>query len=121
MNFSFGETVTILRPTDRSRPGDAGRDRSGDRDESLDVHHTIENVGVDRSGTIGADEPQGMGERLICDVVLYCPVGSDVLASDRVELEDDDAVYSVVARPVNWKSPFTGWNPGLVVKLKAVT
>lgn len=111
--FPAGETVTVLRRPPRSKFGDA----------EFQEHHTISGVGVDWAAT---DEPNSGNsnadnnrEAVVTDVVLYCPWGSDVLSSDRVELPDSD-VYRVIGKPARWRDPFTGSTPGVVVKLQRI-
>lgn len=103
--WSQGDTVTVLRARPRDRFGDGG----------FDVHHTESNVAIAPTGTAEPDPLRGLVES---DVDLYLPPGADVLASDRIELPDGDE-YFVVGKPARWKSPFTGWKPGVVVQLKA--
>ncbi|MEV0759527.1 hypothetical protein [Nocardia sp. NPDC050435] len=110
--MGFGDTITVLR-----RPA---RDKFGD--QSYDAHHTIAGVGIDWAAT-SADNAAGEAQfraNIVSDVVLYCPRGADILASDQVELPDGQ-LYSVVGKPAPWKSPMTGWAPGVVVNAKRVS
>lgn len=69
-------------------------------------------------------EQTGTADVLQADVVVYAPYGSDVVATDRVLLGSYPSstpagvdVYDVNGRPVNWQSPYTGRQPGMVVAL----
>jgi hypothetical protein len=100
-----GETIKVLRATPRDRFGDGG----------FQEHHEIRNVAIAWNNTT---EPDPTRDVVTTDVTIYCPVGSDILASDRVEFPDGDE-YFVVGKPARWQSPFTGWKPGIEVKLRA--
>ncbi len=111
--WSNGVTVKVLRIP--PQPSGRKRDRFGDS-TGFQEHHRIANVAIEWESTT---EPNpGERELVQSDITLYCPAGSDILASDRVELPDGDE-YFVVGKPARWQSPFTGWQPGVVVKLRA--
>lgn len=101
-----GDTVTVLRKKARDRFGDGG----------FDEHHTIDNVVIKWGTTEDLTDSRDGAET---DVVLFCPGGSDVLASDRIQLPDGDE-YFVNGKPGRPKSPFSGRSPYVEVKLKAV-
>lgn len=108
MFFAGGETVTVLR---------AGtRDWAGDRSTEFLPDHTIDGCGIN---WVSTDEAADRRETVLSDVELICPAGVDVLPTDRVELPDGN-LYRVVGKPARWHSPFTGWEPGVVVRLKGV-
>ncbi|MEU5668951.1 hypothetical protein ABZ749_01010 [Micromonospora sp. NPDC047753] len=46
------------------------------------------------------------------DLVVFMPVGADVLATDRLEIRG--RAYEVVGEPFAWKSPFSGIEFGTV-------
>lgn len=109
--FAHGETVTRLRAGTVSDP------YSGETtpDWSIATSLSIDGCGFD---------PGGTGERLdlarnviTTQPKVYAPTGSDVLASDRLVVRG--VTYEVDGRPEDWRSPFTGWQPGLVIPLKA--
>lgn len=105
-----GDTVGVLRSQ--------GRDKFGD--VSLDLHHEIHGVGIDWSSTDTTNSGEVENRAaVVSNVVMYCPVGTDILASDRVELPDGDT-YRVVGKPAPWKNPMTGWSAGVVVKLQRI-
>lgn len=111
--FGAGETVTVLRAGER--------DRSGDRSTEFEPHHTLDSCGINWTGAGGqSQEVDFQRETVLSFVELYCPAGADILASDKVELPDGQ-IYNVVGKPSRWHSPFTGWEPGVVVRLKGVS
>ncbi|WP_147265900.1 hypothetical protein [Nocardia puris] len=110
--MAAGELITVLRRTKRDQFGDT----------STDAHHQIVGVGIDWSAT-DYDHVGGAHDfraNVEVDVVLYCPRGADILASDQVELPDGH-VYDVVGAPAPWRSPLTGWAPGVAVRAKRVS
>ena len=111
--WSNGVTVKVLRIP--PQPSGRKRDRFGDS-AGFQAHHRITNVAVEWNNSTEPDA--GERELVQSDVTLYCPAGTDILASDRVELPDGDE-YFVVGKPQRWQSPFTGWKPGVVVQLRA--
>jgi len=112
MRFAHGETVTVLR-----RPA---RDKFGDT--SYVAHHDIDNVAVDLRGS---DEPNPSGAPTLdrplatYDATAYMAVGSDVIASDIVELADGTQ-YHVVGRPERPRHPRTGNQPAVIVRLRRI-
>jgi hypothetical protein len=105
--FAHGETVKVHR-----RPA---RDRTGDGAD-YDFSHDIENVGIDWGASSEDDDRR---ETVLSSARLLCPAGSDVLASDRIELPDGD-MYRVDGKVARVKNPFSGWEPGVIVNVKAV-
>lgn len=110
--WTRGETVTVLRRKKRDRHGDAV---DGTTDGYV-VHHTIENVVI--KWLDAEDLPVGqIGSEIVAR--MSCPKGADVLATDRIRLEDGDE-YWVDGKPKRPRSPFTGRQPYVGVNLKAV-
>lgn len=54
------------------------------------------------------------------DCILYAPPGSDIQSTDVVDLPDGTQ-WSVWGYTADYASPFTGWNPGLQVRLRRFT
>ena len=115
MDFAFGETIIVWRAP-------AGRDKYGDRSYVED--HEIRGVGVEYRN---AWEPPTTlhtavdnREATVYEVRLFLPIGSDVLASDLIELPGDDLKYRVIGRPERWHHPMTGWDAGVRVYLKRI-
>lgn len=113
------ETVTVVRP--------GGRDRHGDPTGATE--HTIAGVLV---APAGSSEDVSSGEQLADRWDLYLPVGSDIVATDRVRraldpTPGDDAPlpqrapWVVVGQPSPWRSPWSSWTPGMVVRVERHT
>lgn len=113
MDFPYGETVTRLRAgtvTDPYSGEETGQD--WDAATSLEIEGCAFNPGL-------SSEPlQDARNAVLTRPEVYAPAGSDILAGDRLVVRGD--TYSVEGRPQDWRSPFTGWEPGLVVALELV-
>lgn len=55
----------------------------------------------------------------VSDYTIAAPASADVVSTDRVRVRG--LLCEVVGRPFLWRSPFTGWEPGLIVKANVVT
>jgi len=113
VTFGHGETFTRLRGQETVDPysGEASG-RSWDEPDRLDIPGCAFNPG-------GSSEPvQDARSAVISQPEVYAPAGADVTAGDRLEVRG--RVYDVDGEPAGWRSPFTGWEPGMVVALKAV-
>ena len=107
--FAHGETVTVLAAA-------TSEDEYGNTVESWDVPTevaVVDGVGV---------EPRPVGESFTEDrnavtsgFTLYMPDWVEVSALHRIEVRG--SVYSVLGEPAVWRSPFTGWAPGVVVQV----
>lgn len=107
MIFPYGETVTRIRVT----PG--GRDPYGDPIGDVEEHVDITGCAV---APRQAGEQIGAGRIAVTSgLTVYVPPGADVLPSDRIEVRG--VVYEVEGEPAEWRSPFTGWEPGREVQL----
>lgn len=63
----------------------------------------------------GSVEPLLDGrEPVDSDFILYGPAGIDILPTDRLIIRG--LTCNVVGRPFDWRSPFTGWQPGTVIR-----
>lgn len=67
-----------------------------------------------------SNENNDRANTVVADAELYVPPWAGIKASDEVELADGTK-WEVAGRPENWRSPFTGWQPGDVVALTRVT
>ena len=108
MRFAYGETVTRIRQQ--------GRDQYGDP-----VGEPVPDVDIAGCGVAPrqAGEEIGQGRVAVTSgLTLYMPPGTDVLPSDRFEVRG--VVYEVDGEPGDWRSPFTGWRPGMEVQLTRV-
>jgi hypothetical protein len=111
MDFPHGETVTRLR-------AEAIEDPYSGEDTEPDWEFPAE---LDIAGCAVA--PGGSSEPLLearnavdSDFDVFMPAGTDVTAADRLRIRG--LVCEVAGRPFDWSSPFTGWQPGLVVQAK---
>jgi len=107
MDFPYGETVTVV-------PGPPGSDQYGDPLPVTRVSFDIEGCGVaPRYST----EPTERGRQgVIVGLSIYAPIGSDILSTDSLRVRGD--VYAVEGEPADWRSPFSGWAPGMEIALK---
>jgi hypothetical protein len=104
-----GETVTVRRAARENDPYASSPTRL---DWTTVTEVRITGCGVaPRSST----EPvvQGRSEVLI-GLTLFLPAGSDIRALDRVVVRG--VVHDVDGDPSVWRSPLTGWAPGLEVR-----
>ena len=109
--FAAGETVTRLRaPLVADRYGNLVPD--WDNPDRLD----IPDCGV---APRTSDEETEQGRQgVIVGITVYAPPGTDILPSDRMEVRGE--VWEVVGEVADWRSPYTGWHPGIVVNLRRV-
>lgn len=68
--------------------------------------------------------PGGMSEdnngrtAVIENPTVYLPPGTVVSARCRVRVRG--ATYEAIGDPGDWRNPFTGWRPGVVLQLRRV-
>lgn len=109
MRFPYGQTVTVTRPAERDSHGDP---------TGPPIPHQLPGCAIGW-GETSTDHDRR--ETAITGLTLYCPPESDIRAGDRVTLPGDTTTYLVDGRPLDWgPSPWTGWEPGIVVRLKGV-
>lgn len=108
MDFPHGESVDVLTAGAVTDPysGETVTDWSA----ATEVTHDDVAVEPRPSG-----EPvQDARNAVTSGFTLYgLPAGS-VTAANRVRVRGE--VYNVLGEPAEWRSPFTGWEPGLVVQ-----
>lgn len=110
--FPAGETVTRLRATQTVNrfSGNADTPDWSNPDE-LEIEGCAFNPGT-------STEPLETGRAaVLTQPEVYAPADSDVLEGDRLVVRG--ITYEVEGHPADYRSPFTGWRPGLVVRLKA--
>lgn len=107
MIFPFGEAVTVesrvAGPPDRySNPTYTW------------VARTVEGCGFDPGNSTETVLPY----RVDTDTrpTLYAPPGTAVAPTDRIVVRGEQ--FQVDGEVAVWVSPFTGWSPGVVIKLK---
>lgn len=109
--FAHGESVTVLS---------AGLDEdpySGEFTPSWEWAPTetvVSGVAVALGGSL---EPLEAGRSAVdSDFDLFFPPDAVVTSDNRVVVRGLEC--DVAGRPFLWRSPFTGWTPGLVVQVK---
>lgn len=111
MGFPYGETVTRLRATAITDP------YSGEQtglDWSSPSELEIAGCAVASGGSL---EPlQDARNAVDSDFDVLAPFGADVRAADRLVVRG--LTCEVAGRPFDWRSPFTGWEPGTLIQAK---
>lgn len=105
--FGYGQTVTVYPPVTQDRTGDP---------TAASVPYTISNVGIAWDAT---SEDADHRISAISEVRLLMPPGTAIALNSKVALPDGD-LYLMVGKPSRPHNPITGWEPGVVVRLKAV-
>ena len=106
-----GETVTVKRPaTTTNRNGDAAPNWASVTETDVD------NVAV--APATGTEDASQRVSGVVADLTIYAPTGTDIAGTDRVEVRGTD--YEVVGPTRDWRSPYSGDRPGVVVDLKRV-
>lgn len=113
VTFAAGETVTRLRATTTANPYSGEPD--GDPDWTTPSTLAIPGCGFDPGGSI--ESADARRDAVTTQPTVYAPSDADITAADRVLVRG--VTYEVDGRPALWRSPFTGWEPGLVVQLRA--
>lgn len=111
MDFPYGEDVGILSPGTTTDP------YSGEpTDDWSTTTEVTERAAVEpRPST----EPvQDARNAVTSGFTLYLPADSTVTARKKVGVRGK--VYDVLGEPALWRSPFTGWEPGVVVQVGRV-
>lgn len=117
--FAYGDTVTILTAV-------AVLDPYSGEPTRLDwtAPTGVQVVGVGIAPRSSTEPNQDARTAVIVGLTVYLPAGTVVSASDRVRIDTGyyaGRTFMVDGEPGAWRSPFTGWAPGLEVALKAVT
>lgn len=109
IDYPYGVTATFHARTV------SGQDAYGDdqyTDATTDVPGCVFDPGTSTELVQGQD-------MLRTQPTLYAPAGTPVSDVDRVTV--NGATYDVDGSPNALTSPFSGWSPGVVIRLKAVT
>jgi hypothetical protein len=108
--FPFGEPVTPVVRVKRASPDELGND----------VFDDVPGAAVRGAFDPGGSVEQVQGQSLvISQPSVYLPAGTDLSAVDALLIRGD--TFEVDGRPSDWVNPFTGWHPGVHVKLRRVT
>jgi hypothetical protein len=112
MDFPYGETVTVLTADTTLDP--YSNENVPDWTKPPATSTPVSGVAV---------EPRPSGEPLqdarnqvTSGFTLYFPAGTAITAQNRVTVRG--TTYGVLGEPAVWKSPFTGWAPGVVVQVE---
>jgi hypothetical protein len=109
MNFPFGETIQRIRALPALDP------YSDEVTGSIWVDAPeVDIIGVGVEPRPSAEPLEDARNSVTSGFTLYMPYDSDVTSADRVRVRG--VVYEVEGEPSAWRSPFTGWAPGLVVQ-----
>lgn len=109
MAFGHGETVTLHSRTVSVRDVDGN-------DIYASVDSTIDDCGFDPGGSLELVQGQ---ELVTTTPTIYAPSGTVVNPLDQITVRGQ--IYDVDGGSNDWRSPLTGWTPGVVIKLKRVT
>lgn len=111
MDFPYGETVTIQAAAE----GDVD---PYSNEPSLDWENPVETVveGVGVEPRPSQEPVQDARNAVTSGYTLYLPSGVTITSRSRVVVRGE--VYGVLGEPAVWRSPFTGWEPGVVVQLE---
>lgn len=110
MGYPFGVTATVERAP--------GTDRHGNTLEDADGPHEVTGCAIAPGGST---EAQGTELTVEWDLdLLHDDPAADFEAGDIVTLPGDEERYRVHGKPRRFRNPFTGWEAGVVVRLKGV-
>ena len=103
--FPYGEPVTILTEGTDDDPysGDTGTPGS-----------SVEIPGCGVEPRPSGEPTQDARNSVTSGLTLYLPPGVEIGPQNRVQVRGD--TFTVLGEPAVWRSPFTGWEPGIVVQ-----
>ena len=118
--YPFGETVTRLRGQRIADPYSAD---SSTLDFSAPAELPIDGVAVAplASAATATETRNALDEAraaVMDGFTLYLPEGGDIISADRVRVRG--GIYRVTGQPQDWRSPLTGWHPGVVINIERV-
>lgn len=109
MTFPFGETVEILTAGTVTNP-------YSDEDTPTWATSTVTVVtGVGVEPRPSGEPTQDARNAVTAGYTLYLPPDTPITAANRVRVRG--GTYDVIGDPADWRSPFTGWHPGVVVQV----
>jgi hypothetical protein len=109
-------------------------------DPTYTDHHYIDGclVAIGSNYTGRTNSNTSATDQLTTDATLYAPPGSDILYTDRVirvpagmttvppgtdpqgKIIRRDNAFAVDSLPQDWLNPFSGWQPGMEVRMRRV-
>lgn len=108
MTFPFGEPISIVTRVV------SGVDSYGN-DETTETTETVNGA---YAPAIGYESTNGR-DLVVNQPHAYLPAGSPVSATSVLVIREQR--FEVDGTPAEWRSPFTGWAPGIDVPLRRVT
>lgn len=111
--FAHGEPVTVLTPGYDEDP------YSDDLEQSWEWSPTevvVPGCGIEPRPS--SEPTQDARNSVVSGFTLYMPAGTVIGPQNRVIVRGN--TYSVEGEAAEWVSPFTGWNPGVVVQVERV-
>jgi hypothetical protein len=109
--FAYGETAVILRAPLAEGP-------YGNENRDWNAATRTDSPGWGFAPRPGTENTTSDSPSVIVGLTGYGPPGADVLVTDRMEVRGE--VYEVVGEVGVWRSPLTGWEPGVEVALRRV-
>ena len=110
MDFPHGETVTILTAGTTTDP------YSGEPSPDWTTPTSVTVAGVAVEPRPSGEPLQDARNQVTSGFTLYMPPGTTIAPQNRVSVRG--ATYDVLGHPADWRSPFTGWEPGIVVQVE---
>ena len=111
MNFAYGETAVILRAP-------LGDGPYGNQERDWENAVRTDSPGWGFAPRSNDENTTAGSPSVIVGLSGYGPPGVDVLPTDRMEVRGE--VYEVEGEVGEWRSPLTGWEPGVEVALRRV-
>lgn len=109
--FAFGETV-IFEPA-----SSGSEDAHGNPVESFGAGVPVDGWGFDPGGSV---ESYGPGRNATVTTPTLFRQATDFIPGRRDRCVVRGKTYQVDGEPAVWRSPLTGWEPGISVKLEVV-
>lgn len=110
--FPRGETVEVLTA------GEVVDPYSGEPVVSWDDPTTVQVAGCGVEPRPSTEPVQDARNAVVSGFTLYLPADVAVSAGSRVRVRG--LVHEVLGEPAVWRSPITGWAPGVVVQTQRV-
>lgn len=110
MDFPYGETVAVLTAAEVEDP------YSGDSQEDWSDPTSVSIGGVGVEPRPSGEPLQDARNQVTSGFTLYMPEGTTITARNRVTVRG--GMYKVIGDPADWRSPLTGWRPGIVVQVE---
>ena len=110
MLFPHGETVTLVTPAVDADP------YSGD---AATAGETVASPGCAIEPRPSLEPTLDARNSVTSGYTIYLPPGTDVAAGQQVVVRGE--VFGVLGDAAVWMSPFTGWEPGVVIQVERTT